>query len=180
MLPVVLRPPLTLAPPLESSCGTALAVYTNGVLSMCHYALSLEPNDACPVEELVVRLPLCASKPPPRPSKPALDADGLCFRASQNLRRQAEVISKQERLFAPRPANWLSWEDANRARVAAVEKLNACTDGAQRPKLIRDCLVLAFHTLQPPDRVGVVVRALLAPCLRLACRPVRTHPRGCR
>ena len=88
---------------------------------------------------------------------------------SQNLRRQAEVLSKQERLFAPRPANWLSWEDANRARVAAVEKLNACTDGAQRPKLIRDCLVLAFHTLQPPDRVGVVVRALLALCLRPAC-----------
>ena len=70
MLPVVLRSPLTLAPPLESSCGTALAVYTNGVLSMCHYALSLEPNDACPVEELVVRLPLCTSKPPPLEGSP--------------------------------------------------------------------------------------------------------------
>lgn len=103
---------------------------------------------------------------------------------SQNLRRQAEVLSKQERLFAPRPANWLSWEDANRARVAAVEKLNACTDGAQRPKLIRDCLVLAFHTLQPPDRVGVVVRAPLALCLHSACALLapcaRAHPRGCR
>ena len=62
MLPVVLLPPLTRVPPLESSCGKALAVYTNGVLSMCHYALSLEANDVCPVEELVVRLP-----PPPRP-----------------------------------------------------------------------------------------------------------------
>ena len=70
--------------------------------------------------------------------------------------------------FAPRPAN-LSWEDANRARVAAVEKLNACTNSAERPKLLRDCLVLAFHTLQPPDRVGVVVRALLVPTLR-GCR----------
>lgn len=87
----------------------------------------------------------------------------------QNLRRQCESLAKQERLFAPRPANWLSWEDANRARVAAVEKLNACTNSAERPKLLRDCLVLAFHTLQPPDRVGVVVRALLVPTLR-GCR----------
>ena len=50
--------------------ASSLAVYTNGVLSMCHYALSLEPNDACPVEELVVRLPLCASKPPPLEGSP--------------------------------------------------------------------------------------------------------------
>ena len=36
--------------------ASSLAVYTNGVISMCHYALSLEgAADVCPVEELVVR-----------------------------------------------------------------------------------------------------------------------------
>ena len=50
----------------------------------------------------------------------------------------------------------------------ASNPLPSRTD-AERPKLLRDCIVLAFHTLQPPDRVGVVVRALLVPTLR-GCR----------
>ena len=120
------------------------------------------------------------SPSPSKPSTPPVADARAPALPSQNLRRQAEVLSKQERLFAPRPANWLSWEDANRARVKAVEKLNACTDGAQRPKLIRDCLVLAFHTLQPVRRLEcarcrlhALPRSHAHTCLR-SCSPPRS------
>ena len=65
-----------------------------------------------------------------------------------NLRAQAEAMAKQERLFEPRSKNWLSWEAANEARVAAIGKYNAATHPATKTNLLRDCLVLAFHTLQ--------------------------------
>jgi len=74
---------------------------------------------------------------------------------------QAESIAKQERLFETKSKNWLSWEDAQRARVAAVQKYNAATNPELKKSLLRDCLILAFHTLQPPDRVGVVRRLRL-------------------
>jgi len=100
-------------------------VYTNGVIAVCGYALTLvEQPDACPTEQLI------------------------------NLRRQAESIAKQERLFETKSKNWLSWEDAQKARQSAVEKYNKATNRAQTQSLLRDCLILAFHTLQPPDRVG--------------------------
>ena len=40
-------------------------------------------------------------------------------------------------------------KDAQKARQSAVEKYNAAT-GEQKKALLRDCLILAFHTLQPP------------------------------
>ena len=57
----------------------------------------------------------------------------------------------QERLFQPKDANWLSWEAAQEARVACIGKYHAAK-GETKQALLRDCLVLAFHTLQPPDR----------------------------
>ena len=65
---------------------------------------------------------------------------------------QAESIAKQERLFETKSKNWLSWEDAQKARVRCVEKYNKATERAQKQSLLRDCLILAFHTLQPVRR----------------------------
>ena len=45
-----------------------------------------------------------------------------------------------------------SWEDAQKARQHCVEKYNKATERAQKHSLLRDCLILAFHTLQPVRR----------------------------
>ncbi len=42
-----------------------------------------------------------------------------------------------------------SWEDAQKARQRCVEKYNQATERGQKQSLLRDCLILAFHTLQP-------------------------------
>jgi hypothetical protein len=77
------------------------------------------------------------------------------------LRRQAEGLAKQERLFEVKSKNWLSWEDAQRARVSAVEKYFATKERGKQQTLLRECMLLAFMTLQPPDRVGVIRRLRL-------------------
>lgn len=137
--------------------ASTLSVYINGVLSMSHYAVTLVDHpELCPVEELVVRL--AALQRPPFPQR--LTRCSVC---SQNLRRQAESISKNERLFETSSKTWISWEAANEGRVKCIEKYNACTDRVQKQALLRDCLIMAFHTLQAPDRVGVVRRLRLGP-----------------
>ena len=111
--------------------ASTVSVYVNGVISVSSFALSLVPDDGgerCPTHELLA------------------------------LRKQAESISKQERLFEAKHKHWLPWEDAQKARVACVEKYNAATSAEQKKALLRDCLILAFHTLQPPDRVGGAAR----------------------
>ena len=42
-----------------------------------------------------------------------------------------------------------SWEDAQRARVACIEKYRAAKGHEQKRALLKDVLVMAFHTLQP-------------------------------
>ena len=93
--------------------ASTCAVYVNGVIALASFAMTLVEDAAtCPMEE-------------------------LC-----RLRSQAEAIAKQERLFAPKSAHWLSWEDAQRARQACIEKLAAAKGHAQRKALIRDALIL--------------------------------------
>ena len=107
--------------------GSTIAVYVNGVLSVSAFACAAlvgEEGELCPTHELLT------------------------------LRKQAEAISKQERLFEAKHPAWLSWEDAQKARQACVAKLNAATERRAKQALLKDALVLAFHTLQPPDRVG--------------------------
>ena len=99
--------------------ASSLAVYTNGIINMTGYALTLVSSpDACPIDELL------------------------------NLRRQAESIAKQDRLFAPKSKTWLSWEAAQEARVKCFNAYHAAR-GQAKTALLRDCLVMAFHTLQP-------------------------------
>ena len=105
--------------------SSTVSSYVNGVISVSTYALTLvEEPEACPTDELLT------------------------------LRKQAESIAKQERLFEPKSPHWLPWLDAQRARQACVAKYNAATGKEAKRSLLRDCLILAFHTLQPPDRVG--------------------------
>ena len=65
-----------------------------------------------------------------------------------------ESLAKQDRLFARREPGWIDFEDAQKARVSAIEARDtyAGSDGAKRLQLARDCLILAFLTCQPPDR----------------------------
>ena len=111
--------------------SSTLAVYCNSIISVATYALTLVSEKA---------------------------RDGVQLEPLLNLRRQAESLSKHEKLFEVKSKNWLSWETAQEARVRAFEKYaQAKKDGAplfERSQLLRDCLILAFHTLQPPDRVG--------------------------
>eukprot|EP00966_Prymnesium_polylepis_P076219 1766563-Prymnesium_polylepis.1 len=72
--------------------ASTLAVYLNGVIAVSGFALTLvDAPDACPVEQLV------------------------------NLRRQAESLAKEQRLFEVKSKHWISWLDAQQTRVAAIE-----------------------------------------------------------
>lgn len=129
--------------------GSTIAVYVNGVLSVSAFAcaaLAGEEGELCPTHELLA------------------------------LRKQAEAISKQERLFEAKHPAWLSWEDAQKARQACVAKLNAATERRAKQALLKDALVLAFHTLQPPDRVGGASRAAPRPSRPAARRSRRSRP----
>ena len=77
--------------------------------------------------------PLRASPPP----------TGFC------LRRQ---------LYAKKPANWLEWDQAQAARVKCIAEWNAkkgSLDHTGKMALLKELLVLLFHTVMPPDRVGI-------------------------
>ena len=112
--------------------ASTLAVYCNGVISVSSFALTLvEEPDSCPVDQ-------------------------LC-----NLRRQAESLAKGDRLFETVSKNWISWLDAQKARQEAVKLFYAETNKYMKGILLRECMLLAFLTLQPPDRVGVVRRLRL-------------------
>ena len=83
--------------------ASTVSVYVNGVISVSSFALSLVAEpELCPTHELLT------------------------------LRKQAESISKQERLFEAKHKHWLLWEDAQKARVACIEKYNAATSAEQR------------------------------------------------
>ena len=68
-------------------------------------------------------------------------------------RRQAESLAKTERLFQPKSKNWLSFEQAHEGKVKLFNAYDAA-DARGKRALLKDCLIMAFHVLQPPDRVG--------------------------
>ena len=72
-----------------------------------------------------------------------------------NLRRQCESISKTERLFAHKDPNFIDFAEAQKARVKAYEAYRNAPQ-PQKLKALRQYMILAFHTLQCPDRVGCV------------------------
>eukprot|EP00966_Prymnesium_polylepis_P070471 1637620-Prymnesium_polylepis.1 len=71
------------------------------------------------------------------------------------LRSQAESQAKVERLFTPRDKNWIDWEDAQKARVAA-ETAYRSAKGSAKLKVLKEWTLISCFTVMPPDRVGIV------------------------
>ena len=86
-----------------------------------------------------------------------------------NLRAQAETASKTQQLYDKRVGGWLEWEDVQKARVAAMQKLNGAALGgtpAARMSLLRDAAAISLLSLIPPDRVGCIRKLRLAHTLK--------------
>jgi hypothetical protein len=74
------------------------------------------------------------------------------------LRGQCESQAKGQQLYSRRDANWIEWDDAQKARMAAEAAYKALpTTAAPARKLqaLKEWLIICLHTVQPPDRVGV-------------------------
>ena len=89
------------------------------------------------------------------------------------LRKQCERNAKSERMYSSSMANnWIEWEQAQRGRVLAIEAWRAhaasldAPNSAKETLLLRDVLIMLFHTVQPPDRVGVVRKLRLGHTLK--------------
>ena len=114
---------------------STIANYLNGLVSLTAYAYAnLEPPAA-----------LLAMEPNP-------------LTQLINLRGQAEKASKTQQMYTARVGGWIEWEDVQKARVAAMQKLESLGDdatSAARRNLLRDCCALSLLSLIPPEIVSV-------------------------
>ena len=115
---------------------STIANYINGLVSMTTYAYA-----NCEPDAVVLNME-------PNPLTQLI-----------NLRGQAEKASKTQQMYEKRVGGWLEWEDVQKARVAAMTKLNDAaqtgTPAAKRSAL-RDAAALSLLSLIPPDRVGCI------------------------
>ena len=83
----------------------------------------------------------------------ALDAVPQPPDALLNLRSQCENLMRQQQLYARKPSNWLEWDKAQEARVkCATAWANAgALPYEKKLTLLKEYLVLLFHTVMPPD-----------------------------
>ena len=75
------------------------------------------------------------------------------------LRGQLESLAKGEALYSRRDANWIDWQDAQKARLAAVSSyrtLPATASYSKKQHALKEWLIISLHTLAPPDRIGVI------------------------
>ena len=125
---------------------STIANYLNGLVSLTHYAYAnFEPAAAVLNME-------------PNPLTQLI-----------NLRAQAETASKTQQLYDKRVGGWLEWEDVQKARVAAMQKLNGAALGgtpAARMSLLRDAAAISLLSLIPPDRVGCIRKLRLSHTLK--------------
>jgi hypothetical protein len=115
----------------ERGCRfSTCANYINGLVSVAAYVLETSPS--------------CE--------------EGASLEPLLRMRAQAESAAKQDHLWKRKDPCFIQFEDAQRARAAAIEAHSAYagTDHKKRLGLVRDCLILSFLTCQPPDRVGVL------------------------
>lgn len=85
------------------------------------------------------------------------------------LRGQAEKASKTQAMYEKRVGGWLEWEDVQKSRVSAMQKLEGMGDGgtpAAKRNLLRDCCALSLLSLIPPDRVGCIRKLRLGHTLK--------------
>ena len=66
-----------------------------------------------------------------------------------NMRRQSEKMSREQTLYRKRSDNWIDWEDCQRTRCNVVTAYNQAPV-AMRPALLRDVLIIMFHSVTPP------------------------------
>lgn len=72
------------------------------------------------------------------------------------LRAQSEGQAKHEGLYTKRHADWISWEEAQQARIHAENAYKALPKDAPHSKTtqaLREWLAIGLFTLMPPDRV---------------------------
>ena len=96
-----------------------------------------------------------------------------------NMRRQTEKLAREQTLYRKKSDLWIDWEDVQRTRVAVVAAYNAAP-AAMRPAILREVLLIMFHSVTPPDRVGTrpQPRDHLLPCTLPHCAscPFTTIP----
>ena len=88
-----------------------------------------------------------------------------------NLRDQAEKESKTEKLYTQRVGGFIAWEEAQQARVRAVEALATCQVASEKQELLKGATAMALLTLIPPDRVGVIRKLRVGHTLRRTVEP---------
>jgi len=125
---------------------STIANYINGLVSITTYAYAtLEPPAA-----------VLALEPNPLTQ--------LIY-----LRGHAEKESKTQHKYEDRKGGWIEWEDVQKARVAALEKLRdagqTATPAAKR-NLLRDAAAISLLSLIPPDRVGIIRKLRLRHTLK--------------
>ena len=71
------------------------------------------------------------------------------------LRSQSESQAKHEGLYTKRHADWISWEEAQRARISAEQKYKSLPSAphGKKTQALREWLAIGLFTLMPPDRV---------------------------
>ena len=70
-----------------------------------------------------------------------------------NMRRQTEKLAREQTLYRKKSDLWIDWEDVQRTRVAVVAAYNTAPSTI-RPAILREVLLIMFHSVTPPDRVG--------------------------
>ena len=75
--------------------ASSLANYTNSILAVSQFAMTVYDTQDTPVDQLV------------------------------NLRRQCEAVAKQDALYKHKDPNWIDWPTAQQARISAVAAYEA-------------------------------------------------------
>ena len=124
---------------------STIANYLNGLVSITSYCYAnLEPTDV------------------------VLNSDPNPLAQIINLRGQAEKASKTQQMYDERVGGWLTWEDVQKARVKAFEKLDEAQWGEPSEKrfALRDAAAISLLSLIPPDRVGCIRKLRLGHTLK--------------
>jgi hypothetical protein len=157
---------LTLGPTdIQEFCGFLVETRHVGHGTVANYLNSLL-NVLMYVESNMENLTLLLGDSDVLDVRPRL---GQVMGAARNLRKQAETQAKQEKLYRPRKPDWISWGEAKTTRAVALAKTLAMEKTIPRAKrltLLEDALVICFHTVMPPDRVGVIRRLTIGETLK--------------
>ena len=71
---------------------------------------------------------------------------------------QCESLAKEHGLYSEKRGGWITWEQAQHARVRCLNALHGYqgADQQHRKQLLMDAIVVTIFTYGPVDRVGVI------------------------